>query len=226
VHAIWVDIEEASSVVALVGLPYLMLDKRRRLPNLAFEKGGIFRQTFDSDNLTFGRITFSGTVKNKSLESNTIDKVFLVVWRTKRRMGVRRYGYGGVQMLGEDETPIGPPLTLPARSSRTVKIVCEFPLTGSSDAHLFNATKPLPGNSNFLLPRYEYDLAFEDIEGNLFDINGYPLSRKSIDLRWTIDNAWEQLKDGKPLPLVRHLLRIFWEEVRFLWRKLLRFLGL
>ena len=225
-HALWVDVEEASSVVALVGLPYLMLDKRRRLPRLAFERGGSSRETLNRDNLTFGRIRFSGTIKNKSLESNTIDKVFLVVWRTKRRMGVRRYGFGGVQILDEDAKQIGPPLTLPARSSRAVTIICEFPLTGSNDAQLFNATKPLPGNPNFLLPRYEYDLAVEDIEGNLFDINGYSLSRKSIDLRWTIDNAWEQLKDGKPLPLVRHLLQILWEEVRFLWRKCLRFLGL
>ena len=210
--AVWTDIERASSVVALIGLPYLMIDKRRRLPHLAFDRDGYFRESFERDKLTFGRITFSGSLKNKSLESNTLEKVFLVVWRTKRKKGAHRYGYGGVQIVDADDQQIGPQLTLAAHSSRTVKIICEFPLTGTSDTKLFN--------------RYEYDLALEDIEGNLFDIHGLLLSRKSTDLRWTLDNAWEQFKDGKRLPLVRHSLQIGWEEVRFLWKKLVRLLGL
>jgi hypothetical protein len=224
--AVWTDVERASSVVALVGLPYLMIDKRRRLPHLAFERHGVSGEIFDLDNLTFGRITFTGTMKNRSLETNTIEKVYLVVWRTRRRMGVRRYGYGGVRIIDADDQQVGPPLTLAARSSRAVKIICEFPLTGSSDMELFTAKKPLPGLPNYLVQRYDYDLALEDIEGNLFDIHGGPLSRKSIDLRWTLDNAWEQFKDGKRLPLLRHALQIVWEEIRFSWKKLVRVLGL
>ena len=221
-HAPWTDVQEAASVVALVGVPYLIFDKRKRLPHIVFDRGGYAGGSFDRDGLKFGQLTFTGTIKNSSLESNVIEKVFLVVWRTKRKMAVRRYGYGGVAIMDVSGEVIGPPMILAARSSQAVTITCEFPLTGSSDAELFTAKKPIPGIPHFSIQRYEYDLAFEDIEGNLFDRHGYPLSRKSIDLRWSIDSAWEKFKDGKPLPLVKHSLRIAWEEVRFTWKKLLR----
>ena len=99
---------------------------------------------------------------------------------------------------------------------------CEFPLTGTGDAQIYGVQMPLAGNPNFAIARYTYELAFEDVGGNLFDQNGLPRSRKTIDLLWTFDNAWEQLKDGHPGVFIRHGAAVIAEDIKFTLKRLLR----
>lgn len=223
--AIWTDLIEAGAVVSITGVPYLVYDKRKRLPHLVGSFHSYQRSEFNRDGMEFGRIQFQGTIKNASLEANSVEKVFLVVWRTKRKMNTRRFGYGA-KILDERDDEVGPPLQLPARSSRTVNVVCDFPLTGTNDMQLYRAMMPVAGLATHFLPRYEYELAFEDVDGNLFDKDGIPRSRKSIDLRWTLDNAWERFKDGRPWALLHHGSLIAFEEIRFAWKRFLRMIGL
>jgi len=77
-----------------------------------------------------------------------------------------------------------------------------------------------------LFPEHEYELAFEDVLGNLFDKDGLPRNRRGIDLRWTLDNTFEKLRDGNPLPLIWHWIRIASTDAVFFVRRLVRRLGL
>jgi hypothetical protein len=56
VGAYWTDIEEISSVVAIIGVPYLVLDKRKRLPQFKFNFAGSHATTFEQGALQFVRI--------------------------------------------------------------------------------------------------------------------------------------------------------------------------
>ena len=76
------------------------------------------------------------------------------------------------------------------------------------------------------LPKYHYELAFEDVLGNLFDQNGVLCNRRGMDLRWTLENTFEKLKDGNPLPFIWHWLRILTTDLVFAGRRLIRRLGL
>lgn len=196
----------------------------KRLPHLRFDFGSDHRELFQEGGLDFGRATFNGSIKNTSLEANGIKKVYLVVWRTKLRYAARRYSLGG-HLLDESGRRIGPPLDFRARSSRAVTIVCEFPLTWTVDDQLSGVTQPAGRNPNRLLPRYKYELAFEDMAGNLVDKDGYSRSPRSIARYWSWDSARELLKDGHPLPMVRYLSRITWEQVPFGLQRLARVLG-
>ena len=203
----------------------LLHHKRRRSPHFRFDFGRDHHELFQQGELDFGRATFTGSIKNRSLEANSIKTVYLVVWRTKLRAAALHYSFGG-HVLDESRQRIGPPLDFRPRSSQAVTILCEFPFTGTVDDQLSTVTQPVRGNPNLLLPRYKYELVFEDVAGNLFDKDGYPRSRRSIDIYCTLDKAWERLKDGDPLPMIRHLARIAWEGGRFGLQRLARVLGL
>lgn len=223
----WLVLERVSVLVALVGIPYLVHERRKYLPKLVFDLSGSHRTEFEKDGLQFGRASFSGSLKNLSLEPNTVQRVYLVVWRTERRNSTRRFGHGGTTILDENRERVGPPLVLPPRSSKKVRIEVETALDGTEDATLWRATVPAsPDAPHLRLPRYEYELALEDVAGNLFDQKGLPRSRKAIALRWTWNNAWERFKDGNPLPLVRHTVAIFIEDLRFAIKRVLRKIGL
>lgn len=223
---IWTWIERVSALVAAVGIPYLVYERRQHLPQLRFQFSAGQRETFTRDALTFGRVTVEGSIQNGSLDPNTIERVYLVVWRTKRRRNTLRFGFGDIEILDAAGSPLGPPISFKPRESIAVHIKAEFPLTGTADAGLFPALKQLANHPGLALPMYSYELAFEDVMGNLFDADGLPRSRRLIDLLWTFDNAWQRFRDGQPGMLLHHILAIGWEELRFRSRRALRSIGL
>jgi len=173
-------------------------------------------------------LRFTGSIQNRSLEPNTIEKVYLVVWRTKRKRYTHRMGFGGNSVLDKDNNPIGPPVALNGRQSIPVTVVCEFPVKGTADERLFGRMTPLSTIPFLAMPSFlnDYELAFEDVSGNLFDQNGLPRSMKSINLRWTLDNSIDRFKDGQPMALARHVGAMTFEEIRFTVKRMLRFVGL
>lgn len=222
---IWLWVERLGAIVAAVGVPYLVLNQRRRLPHFRFLFASGNREQYVDGTLTFGRITFQGSIQNRSLEPNTIERVYLVVWRTSRKRNTLRYGYGGIEVRDQAGNLIGPPIAFIPRESKMVTIRCDFPLTGTADQRLFTATTPLVNNPLFAMPTYAYELAMEDVSGNLFDQAGLPRSRKLIDLLWTFDNAWQSFRDGHPAMLMRHTAAIGWEEIRFFVKRRARAIG-
>jgi hypothetical protein len=221
--SVWLLLERIAVVVTLLGLPYLVVSNRRRVPRFSFSFTGGQREFFDRDNLEFCRFTFRGTVRNQSLDENSIERIYLVVWR-KGKKGTRRFGLGAV--VEEGGVQVGEPLHFSGRQSRRLEIRFEVPLTGSGEAQLTTATVPIGTSGNVQFPKYEYELAFEDVLGNLFDRDGLPRNRRGIDLRWTLDNTFEKLRDGNPFPLLWHLLRIVVTDVVFFFKRQIRRFGL
>ena len=142
-------------------------------------------------------------------------------------MNTRRYGFGG-KIFDEKNKEVGPPLYVPARSSLAVSIVCDFPLTGTSDLQLYRSMMPVAGNPPVcLLPRYTYELALEDVDGNLFDKDGwieFAAEDQSICAGHLIMRG-NGSRMGKPWALIHHASLIGFEEVRFAVKPLLPMAG-
>jgi len=46
-----------------------------------------------------------------------------------------------------------------------------------------------------------------------------------LNLRWTLDNAWQRLRDGHPFDFIKHVGAIVLEDVRFAVARLFRSAG-
>jgi hypothetical protein len=228
----WQIITGAASVVTIVGLPYLVVSYRKRVPRFSFGFSGSAKSELKRDGLDMGRLQFQGSVRNQSLDPNSIEQIRLVIWKTKCRRGTHTFGYVPLEIT-ENGIAQHLPLSFSARESKTLTLVYEIPLTGTHEAELFRALQPvapdIPGaplGATLYLPKYQYELAFKDVLGNLFDQDGLLRNEKGIGLRWTLENTFRQLKDGHPLPYARHLVSIFATDVVFFVRRNLRRMGL
>lgn len=222
----WTWIERTSALASLVGIPYLVTKERKRAPRFSFSFRGSSGKTIIKDGHEFRRFEFIGDVINHSVSENTIHQVCLVVWRDKKRNDTRRFGYGAISITDESGQKLAEPLKFEPLEGKRLTIVFETIIKGSTDEPLLNAFVPLQPGSEMYLPKYTYQLAFEDVNGNLFDQDGKLRNRKGIDLRWTLPNTFDSLRDGNPLPLVKHRLAILWSDVRFAMRRFLNQLGL
>ena len=221
----WAIVEATASVITIIGLPYLVISYRRRAPRFSFTFHGGSRRTFERDQHNFCEFTFSGAIRNQSLDPNSIERIYLVVWKTKRKQGVRTYGFYSPTVT-EDGQTLQLPLRFDARQARTLKVVFEIVIEGEN-AQLATATVPFPtAQSATLLPKYVFELAFEDVIGNFFDQDGILRNRRGIDRRWTLENTFRQLKDGHPWPFVRHVVGIGLGDFVFFFRRNLRRLGI
>lgn len=226
---VWDALVAASVLVTLLGVPYLVVQNRKRVPHLRFDFAGGSRSEFERDGYTWGRLEWSGELINLSMDPNTIHRVFYVVWRTDKRNDVHTLGYGNTTITHADGGPLALPLTLQGREGIKVQVTTEI-LLGRDNAQvtkLFRDLRELDGTTApFYLPKYEWDLALEDIDGRWFDHQGLPRSRKAIELRWTIDNARERAREGERGPLRNHRTRMLLEDLRFTVKRLLRRIGL
>jgi hypothetical protein len=220
---VWSALLDLAAVIAILGLPYLVVSNRRRVPRFSFDFSASNREFTKRDNLDIGIFSFSGSVRNQSLDPNSIQRIFLVVWQNKRRKSTLRFGHGAT--VTQDGSQLSEPIRFDGREGKKLDIVFEVPLTGTEDARLARALSPISTGSPYHLPTYQYELAFEDISGNLFDYHGMLRSRKGIDLRWTIGNTLEKLKGGNPAPFLWNLARIYISDGVFFVRRTIRRLG-
>jgi hypothetical protein len=228
----WQVVGDIAAVVTIIGMPYLVVNYRKRAPRFSFGFAGSSREEFARDGIEYCRFRFEGSVRNLSLDPNTIDHIHLVVWKSRRRRGTRSFGYSP-SAVQEHDQPRTLPLAFGPREAKRLTISFAVALTGSHDAELVRALEPVsqatPGvlrGTTLYLPKYQYELAFKDVTGNLFDQNGLLRNEKGIGLRWTLENTFRQLKDGHPMPFVRHLSSIAVSDAIFFVRRNLRRLGL
>jgi hypothetical protein len=229
---IWSYVTDAGAVITILGLPYLVVSNRRRTPKFSFSFAGSSREQFQLDNMEFCRMKFSGTIRNQSSDPNSIEKIHLVVWSNRKKKGTRTFGHIPTEIL-EHGNPITLPIPFEPRQGRQIDLTYEVVLTGTHEKELVSALQPLPASvpgtppgQILYLPKYTYELAFEDTIGNLFDQAGLPRNRAEIDLRWTLENTFRDLKEGHPWPFVRHSLKIVLTRGTFSVRRAIRRLGL
>jgi len=227
----WHVIEVIAAVITIIGLPYLVASYRKRAPRFSFAFHGSATRDFHRSGSNFREFTYTGSVRNQSLDPNSIERIYLVVWKTKRKKGTRSFGSYNPR-IKENEQEHHLPLKFEPRQGRTLIMTFEVPMQGH-DAELMNAVEPLdpsipgtPPGAQLFLPKYKYELAFEDIVGNFFDQDGILRNRRGIDRRWTLENTFRQLKDGNPTPFVRHIVGIGVGDFIFFFRRNLRRLGI
>lgn len=223
---IWDLVLKIGSISGLVALFYTITQNLRRKPKFKFDFSGSSGHAFTQDNIDYYRYSFDGDIKNQSLDPNSITKIFLVVWANKKRSSTLRFGYGNVAIIDSVVGLISLPLSFAPREVRKVKITFKFPVSGTGDKQLLSEFKPIQPGSQFVILKHEYNLAFEDVNENLFDDKGIERNRKEIDLMWTFPNAAKDFQNGKFWPLVAHIAMILIAKLKFSLKIILSNIGL
>ena len=227
IENIWQIILNFGSVSGLVVLIYLVFQNLRKRPKFKFDFSGQVRKLSTEGKLQYNSFTFSGTLKNQSLDPNSITKIYLLVWKDRKKNSTLRFGQGGVAMKNKaTNEEIKLPIAFPPREAIALEITCKFPITGTCDEKLLKEFIPIQPGSHFVLLKHKYELAFEDVNENLYDQKGNLCNREEIDLRWTLPNSTRDLQHGKFWPLIKHELKIFWTRLKFRLKNLLQFFGL
>lgn len=222
----WQLVERLGAIVAIFGLPYLVLKERRNISRFSYDFGASSGKSYVKGDKQYREFTFSGTIKNHSLNPNTISRIYMVVWSNRRQCATLRFGYGRYKITDEDKNQYKVPVIFAPREAKRLEIVYDSIITGTADEKILKEFTPVRPGSDLFLPKHTYELAFEDPDGNLFDQNGKLLSLKLINLNWTLENTFKQLKNGKYWPFIKHRTKIQVELIKLRWRRAVRALGL
>ena len=223
---IWQIVERIGAATAIVTLPYLILRERRNMQKFSYDFAGSAGKSHQKDGHEYYKFTFDGTIKNHSLSPNSINKIYMVVWKNYKKQAALRFGYSHYEISDSNGNTLNETMQFEAREVKKLTIVNDSYIEGTSDEKLLGEMIEVMPGSKFLMHKHQYELAFEDPSGKLFDQNGKLLNRKLIDLNWTLENTFAPLKEGKYGPFIKHKLKIIKEQWRLRATKLTRFFGL
>lgn len=223
---IWQIIERIGAITAIITLPYLVLRERRNIQKFSYDFSGSSGRSHQKDGHEYYKFTFDGTIKNHSLSPNSINKIYMVVWKDHKKQAALRFGYGHYEINDSNGNALNETMQFEPREVKKLTIVNDSLIEGTSDEKLLGEMIEVIPGSKLLMHKHQYELAFEDSSGKLFDQNGKLLNRKLIDLNWTLENTFAQLKDGKYGPFIKHKFNIVKEKLRLRAAKFTRFFGL
>ena len=191
---------------------------------LRFIFHGSSGEPIQKEAMLFYRYRFDGVIKNQSTIKNSIIQINLVVWKDQDMDSTLRFGSFPISITDlADKKEFKLPFLIEGREARNLEIVYEIPVPGTGDEQLLREIREVvPG---FYLPKHKYELAFEDINDNLFSQDGKLLNREVIDLNWTLPNTYGDLKHWNPIPFLVHKARIYYSQLRFFARKLFYHFG-
>jgi hypothetical protein len=216
------------SVSGLLVLPYTIVQASKKRPRLKFDFSGMSGSGVKKSDAVgeYYRFEFSGTIKNRSTETNSISKIYLVVWAdNKKRNSALRLGFGGV-LLDSSKNVLSLPLELPSRTGKKLEIIFEIPVTGTSDERLLKEFIPVGNSGRFYLPKHKYELCFEDTDENFFDQQGRLRNLNEINLRWTLPNTIKELQKGNIAPFLKHMFQIQKSRILFSIKRISYQIGL
>lgn len=219
---------DLGSISGLLLLPYTVLRAIRNRPRLKFDFSGMSGTAVKKSDAIgdYYRFEFTGTVKNQSLETNSILKIYLVVWTdNKKRNSALRLGFGGI-VLDDHKTTLSLPIELTPKTGMKLKIIFEIPVKGTSDERLLTTLEPVDPNFRFYLQKYHYELCFEDTDENFFDQQGRLRNLEEINLRWTLSNTMKALQADNVIPFLKHMFLIQKSKIFFSLKKFGYQLGL
>jgi len=171
------------------------------------------------DKLVFFKGKFSFTIVNRSHSPNTITRVYLTVWKNKRKNSTLRFGHvNGPFIETSGRSAVNVPFHLEPRSALSLVVEIDFPIVGTPDEKIFLELSTSLG--------YVYQLLFEDIDGTLFAEAGSQHDRQEIGLRWTLGNSIREIKKFRLMPLIRHVGQIVKRRSINMLKNLLHLLGL
>lgn len=199
------------SLAGLVSLVYQIHNNWKSRPSFkfTFEASGLEKTGEGKEQR--GVYHFQGIFRNASLNPNSIVRLYLTVWDSKRRGSVLRYGHN-VQKLEEVNTKknLHLPLRFESKEAMRLLIFFEFPIKGTQDERLLSEYEQHDfGNMRIPFPKHRYEFVVEDVSGNRFDYGSYLMSQDLIDLWWTLPNF-----SKKPTRYFIHLVKIALAFVR------------
>jgi hypothetical protein len=166
--------------------------------------------------------TYNGQLVEIHRESNSIIKVYLVVWANKQKTSTLRYGWAGATIFEETTgKEIKLPMIIGPKEALKIKVKFILSPKGTTDERLLSEMEPLFPGSNMHLPKHNYVLCFEDVEENMFDQAGNMINIEEINLNWTLPNTMTELQKGNILPFIKHFLLILKSRIIFFFRKIL-----
>lgn len=222
----WSMLTNVGAVAGIFALPYTMFQAMRNRPRIVFENTGTPREAREDQGHQYVNLNFNGNLKNRSNTPNSIVKIGLTVATNRSKSARLRDGFSGEKIF-ESSTEISLPIHLEPKQSRELNIVCSV-LVANEDARLLQESVPRFDGNRFIEAKYNYELLFEDVNGNTFDMEGHFVNEKMHVLRWCdwSDAIGHLQRHFNPLPAVRvlwHMLRCW---IRFRVRVLLISLGL
>lgn len=209
------------SISGLLVLPYTVVQASKKRPRLKYDFSGMSGSGVKKSDAVgeYYRFEFSGTIKNRSLETNSISKIYLVVWvDNRKRNSALRLGLGGT-LLDPNKNVLTLPLELPPRTGKKLQIIFEIPVTGTSDERLLKEFIPVGQSGRFYLPKHQYELCFEDTDENFFDQQGRLRNLEEINLRWTLPNTMKELQKVNFVPFFKHMFQIQKSKTLFFLKK-------
>lgn len=226
--AFWAWLDHIAAIVAIVGLPYLVVSNRRRVPRFSFDFMGRGTQMSQRGQVTYCRFSFSGSVINRSLDANSLQRMCLVVWKDKKRKETLILRSGAT--ISENGETIAEPITFRPGESRKFDIIFEIQLTGDPEAKVLTPTTvPVAVGGGYYKPgglKYRYELAFEDFTGSLYDQQGMLRNFEGIRLRMAKPDQTPSSQTNNLMPRARLLLRIARTDTIFFMRRNARRLGI
>lgn len=199
---------KAGSVAGLISLFYTIKEHLKSRPKFSFDFMGSGGGVYEQDGIKFAKYRWEGIIKNESQSENSIVQISYVIWSNKRR--TRQKTNGMIFDITDTNTKekIGTPINFGPKESRKISVVTDIALTGTHNESLFFAQKPIKQGSPFLLPEYNWDLIFVDVNHNHFDEKGILRSQKLADLWWLLPNSTKSLEQGNPFPTISHFIKI------------------
>lgn len=218
--------DKVGSFCGLLALPYLILQNVRSRPRFSFDFHGSSGQHTQLHGLHQYRYEVEGTLKNRSLDPNAIVRIYLVAWANKSKTSYLRNGFGGLTVYDTaSQKPLSLPLRFEAREAKSIKAVFEIPVAGTADERILSEHEPVVQGASVLRQKNEYELCFEDINGNLFDATGLQINSAEAALRWTLPNTVRQFQDGRIWPFFKHYAQILRARLKFRTRLVAQALG-
>lgn len=181
---------KVGSLAGLLAIIYQIHNNRKNRPLFSFTFEGSFAKFFKEDKIDYCDYHFHGIIRNTSLKPNTIVRLYLTVWNSKKKGSVLRYGHGVKKLinLGGDEK-LTLPLRFDVKQAYKLEAIFNFPISGTGDKKILEATIPFKTNlGEFQMPKYKYEFLIEDVCGNLFDHRSSVMNKELIDLWWTLGN--------------------------------------
>jgi len=215
------------SISGLVSLIYLVFQSLQKRPRFKLDFQGSSGEHYDNDGVHFFRHSYSGILKNQSLEPNSVTHFYLAVWGNKKKTSTLRFGHGGIKIVDKsDDNEIKLPIHFSPREAKNLHITFEFPVKGTADERLLQEYNEVKQGTGVYLPKHEYEICTQDISENMFDSNGRQINRDEINLRWTLPNTVRELQQGKVFPFIKHSGKIIKSKLFFQSKLLMQGFGL
>ena len=217
---------KVGSFCGLLALPYLVFQNIRSRPKFSFDFYGGSGQHIRLSGVDQYRYKVGGTLKNRSLDPNAIVRIYLVAWADKGKTSYLRYGFGGLTVFdAASKQPLHLPLRFEVREAKAIEVVFEIPVKGTADERILSEHEPVAPGASALRQKNEYELCFEDINGNVFDATGSQINSTEAKLRWTLSNTTRQFQDGRIWPFLKHYAQILRARLKFRTRLVAQALG-